>query len=71
VSDTGPGLQAEDLEHAFDRVYLYDRYRSERPAGSGLGLAIVRELVLRMDGQVDVDSAPGRGTVFTITIPQR
>jgi two-component system sensor histidine kinase BaeS len=71
VSDTGPGLRAEDLEHAFDRFYLYDRYRSEPPAGSGLGLAIVRELVLRMDGQVDVDSAPGRGTVFTITIPQR
>jgi signal transduction histidine kinase len=70
VSDDGPGLQAEDLEHAFDRFYLHDRYRSERPAGSGLGLAIVRELVLRMDGRVQVDSTPGRGTVFTLTIPQ-
>jgi signal transduction histidine kinase len=71
VSDTGPGLAAEDLEHAFDRFYLYDRYRTERSGGSGLGLAIVRELVLRMDGQVEVDSATGRGTVFKITIPQR
>jgi signal transduction histidine kinase len=71
VSDDGPGLAAEDLEHAFDRFYLHDRYRSEHPAGSGLGLAIVRELVLRMDGRVQVDSTPGRGTVFTLTIPQR
>jgi signal transduction histidine kinase len=71
VRDTGPGLAADDLPRAFDRFYLHDRYRSERPVGSGLGLAVVRELVLRMDGQVAVDSTPGRGTVFTITIPQR
>ncbi|HET9719561.1 MAG TPA: HAMP domain-containing sensor histidine kinase [Solirubrobacteraceae bacterium] len=70
VSDTGPGLRSDEVPHAFDRFYLHDRYRSERSVGSGLGLAIVRELVLRMGGQVDVKSASGRGTVFTITVPR-
>ena len=37
VRDTGPGLAAEDLPRAFERFYLYDRYRSERAVGSGLG----------------------------------
>ena len=44
VEDTGPGLQAEELERAFERFYLYSRYGRERPVGTGLGLAIVKEL---------------------------
>ena len=56
VSDTGPGLDAEELPHAFDRFYLYDRYASERKVGTGLGLAIVRELVDAMGGTVEVRS---------------
>ena len=47
VADTGPGLAAEDVPRAFERFYLYERYRSERGVGSGLGLAIVQELVQR------------------------
>jgi signal transduction histidine kinase len=39
VSDSGPGLAAEDIPRAFERFYLHDRYRSERAVGSGLGLA--------------------------------
>src|SRR5262249_49538974 len=52
VADTGPGLDNEDLGHAFDRFYLYDRYRSERRVGTGLGLAIVKELTETMGGRV-------------------
>ena len=44
VADTGPGLDADDLAHAFDRFFLYDKYGRERPVGSGLGLAIVKQL---------------------------
>ena len=44
VSDTGPGLHADDLPHAFDRFFLYDKYGRERAVGSGLGLAIVKQL---------------------------
>jgi two-component system, OmpR family, sensor kinase len=69
VRDTGPGLAVEDLPHAFDRFYLYDRYRSERAVGSGLGLAIVKELTAAMGGEVSASVSPGGGAEFTIRIP--
>jgi two-component system OmpR family sensor kinase len=69
VADTGPGLAAEDLPHAFDRFYLYDRYRSERAVGSGLGLAIVKELTAAMGGGVVAAGRPEGGAEFTITVP--
>lgn len=69
VADTGPGLAAEDLPHAFDRFYLYNRYRSERAVGSGLGLAIVRELTVAMGGGVHASSRPGGGAAFILTMP--
>ena len=69
VADTGPGLAAEDLPHAFDRFYLYNRYRSERAVGSGLGLAIVKELTAAMGGGVHASSRPGEGAEFTLTVP--
>ena len=53
VSDTGPGLELDDLPHAFDRFFLYDKYGRERPVGSGLGLAIVKQLTEAMGGTVD------------------
>ena len=63
VRDTGPGLDPEDIPHAFERFYLYGRYRSERPVGSGLGLAIVQELISAMGGTVEASSpAHGPGT---------
>lgn len=69
VEDTGPGLRPEDLEQAFDRFYLYDRYGRERPVGTGLGLAIVKELAQGMGGGVSAESTPGRLTVFTVRLP--
>jgi signal transduction histidine kinase len=69
VADTGPGLAAEDLRHAFDRFYLYNRYRSERAVGSGLGLAIVQELTAAMGGGVQAASRPDGGAEFTLTVP--
>jgi two-component system sensor histidine kinase BaeS len=68
VEDTGPGLAAGDREHAFERFYLHERYGRERPVGTGLGLAIVKELTLAMGGSVDVESAPGKPTVFTVRL---
>ncbi|HEX4324044.1 MAG TPA: HAMP domain-containing sensor histidine kinase [Gaiellaceae bacterium] len=68
VEDTGPGLGAADTEHAFERFYLHERYGLERQVGTGLGLAIVKELTLAMGGDVDVESRPGKLTVFTVRL---
>jgi len=69
VEDTGPGLTRDDVEHAFERFYLYSRYGRERPVGTGLGLAIVKELAEGMGGTVAVESEPGHGARFTIRLP--
>ena len=68
VEDTGPGLAETDTERAFERFYLHERYGVERRVGTGLGLAIVKELTLAMGGSVDVESRPGRLTVFTVRL---
>ena len=68
VSDTGPGIDREDLEHVFERLYVSQRYRPVRPEGSGLGLSIVKELVDAMGGFVDVASVLGEGTTVTVRI---
>ena len=66
VADTGPGLEPEDLEHAFERFYLYERCGKDRPVGTGLGLAIVKELTAAMGGEVHAYGAPGEGTTFVV-----
>jgi two-component system sensor histidine kinase BaeS len=68
VEDTGPGLAETDTARAFERFYLHERYGLERQVGTGLGLAIVKELTLAMGGSVDVESTPGRLTVFTVRL---
>jgi two-component system sensor histidine kinase BaeS len=68
VSDTGPGLAPDDLPHAFDRFFLYDKYGRERPVGSGLGLAIVKQLTEAMGGSVTVESSVGSGATFVVSL---
>jgi two-component system, OmpR family, sensor kinase len=67
VADTGPGIPPEDVAHAFERFYLYDKIGKDRPVGSGLGLAIVRQLTEAMGGEVSVESTP-RGTTFVVEL---
>jgi len=67
VADTGPGIPPDDLPHAFERFYLYDKIGRDRPVGSGLGLAIVKQLASAMGGSVRVESGPG-GTTFTVVL---
>ncbi|MDJ0663624.1 MAG: HAMP domain-containing sensor histidine kinase [Acidimicrobiia bacterium] len=69
VSDTGPGIDPEDLGRVFERLYVAQRYRPVRPEGSGLGLTIVKELVEAMGGSVSVSSILGRGTGVTVNLP--
>ncbi len=69
VVDNGPGLSADDLEHAFDRFFLYDRHKRDRAVGTGLGLALVQELAHAMGGGAGATSTPGVGTAFTVWLP--
>jgi two-component system sensor histidine kinase BaeS len=68
VLDTGPGIADEDLPRVFERFYLYDKIGKDRPVGSGLGLAIVKQLVVAMGGEVRVESGPGRGATFVVSL---
>jgi len=68
VTDTGPGPAPDDIQHAFERFYLHDRYRSARADGSGLGLAIVHDLVSAMGGTVQASSPDGSGATFTLRL---
>ena len=67
VSDTGIGIDPEDLPHIFERFYRADRTRSRE--GTGLGLAIAQTLLEQLDGRVTVESVPGQGSTFSAWLP--
>ncbi len=69
VEDTGIGIAPDDLKHVFKRFWRGDRSRSRATGGAGIGLAIVRELVRAHDGRIDVESVPGRGSIFRVFLP--
>ncbi|MFO3796425.1 MAG: sensor histidine kinase [Anaerolineales bacterium] len=70
VQDNGPGISEEALPHIFERFYRGDKSRSRSAqGGSGLGLSLVKELVQLNNGQIEVKSAPGQGSTFTLRFP--
>lgn len=71
VRDEGAGIAAEHLPRLFERFYRVDKGRSRKLGGTGLGLAIVKHIVQAHGGTVAVDSQPGRGSTFRITLPVR
>ena len=71
VKDTGVGIPQEDAKHIFDRFYRVDKARSRETGGTGLGLSIVRQMVQLHGGEITVDSQPGKGSTFTVTLPVR
>lgn len=70
VADDGPGIPAEDLPFVFDRFYRVDKARARASGGTGLGLSIVHAIATGHGGRVTVTSDVGRGTVFTVYLPQ-
>jgi two-component system OmpR family sensor kinase len=68
ITDTGPGIPAEDLARIFERFYQVDKSR-KRSQGTGLGLAITREFVEAHGGAVRGESVEGLGTKFTVVLP--
>ena len=78
VTDTGPGISSEHIEHLFDRFYRVDQSRTRdedivnaesSPTGSGLGLAIVEGIAQLHNGNIEVQSELGKGSTFEITFP--
>ena len=68
VADQGKGIAQEDQERVFGK---FERVDPSEPGGTGLGLYIARRLARAMQGDLDVDSAPGQGARFTFTLPWR
>ena len=68
VTDTGVGIPADELEHMFDRFHRVEG-QGAIAEGTGIGLALVREYVVLHAGEVEVESAVGEGSTFTVTLP--
>lgn len=70
VCDTGAGIAPEELAHIWERFYRGEEARAQDRHGAGLGLALVKELAEAMGGAVDVQSAVGEGSCFTVWLPR-
>jgi two-component system phosphate regulon sensor histidine kinase PhoR len=69
VQDKGCGIAAEHQNRIFERFYRVDKARSRQLGGTGLGLAIVKHIVQYHKGSVSVQSTPGKGSTFTLSLP--
>jgi signal transduction histidine kinase len=71
VSDTGIGIESSDQGRIFDGFYRSQAAKQTGEMGTGLGLSIVKRLVDRYGGKIELESTPGKGARFTITLPRR
>jgi two-component system OmpR family sensor kinase len=69
VADEGPGMTPEEAAHAFDRFWQAGADAATAGRGTGLGLSIVSDIVAAHGGEIRLDTEPGRGAAFTITLP--
>lgn len=69
VADTGIGIPEDSVEHIFERFFRVDKARSREVGGTGLGLAITKNVIQMHRGVVDVESAQGEGTTFSVRFP--
>lgn len=71
VADTGDGIREEDMGKLYESFSRLDEKKNQNIEGSGLGLPIVKQLVDKMDGKIKVQSVYGKGSLFTVILPQR
>ena len=70
VSDTGQGMTEEQVEKLFDEYSRFNMEANRTTEGTGLGMSITRNLIRMMNGEILIDSEPGKGSTFTVRIPQ-
>jgi signal transduction histidine kinase len=70
VSDSGPGIPADELPRIFERFYRGTNVGEARASGSGLGLAITRSIVDMHGGSIEVASVEGQGATFRVHLPR-
>lgn len=71
VLDTGPGIAPEDRQRIFEKFQQADSGHTRRHAGTGLGLAICKELTGILQGEIQLDSEVGRGSMFSVILPEK
>jgi CheY-like chemotaxis protein/nitrogen-specific signal transduction histidine kinase len=71
VSDTGQGMRKEDVSRLFDEYSRFNLDANRKTEGTGLGMAITQKLTAVMNGSITVESEYGKGSVFTVSLPQR
>jgi signal transduction histidine kinase len=71
VRDYGIGISPEELPRIFDRFYQVDSSSTRTFRGAGLGLSLVQDLLEHLGGSIEVESTPGEGSRFTVTLPVR
>jgi len=69
IEDTGIGIQKNDLDKIFERLYRAEQSRSKQISGHGLGLSIAKIIVLGHKGKIKVKSTPGKGSEFSLLFP--
>jgi PAS domain S-box-containing protein len=70
VSDTGPGIAAEDIPHLFQKFYRVDNSQTRQIGGTGLGLFIARKIIEKSGGKIWVESVPAQGSQFFVSLPR-
>ena len=71
ISDTGQGMSKEQMDGLFEEYARFNQESNRSTEGTGLGMSITRNLVSLMDGEMTIESEPGKGSVFTVYLPQR
>jgi len=69
VRDNGIGIEPQHIDRLTERFYRVDKSRSRETGGTGLGLAIVKHVLMRHQARLDIESSPGRGSLFSVVFP--
>ncbi len=71
VSDTGVGIPRDEVRRVFDRFYQVDQSQGRKHEGAGLGLSICKDIVEHYQGEISVESVPGSGSTFYVSLPEQ